>query len=247
MQRSDDLSYFVSPLNTALQRYQMNCPQRIAVFLAQVRHETASLTVFHQPLDNGAGSLHMIPSNWGYVCSAIPEVASAFGCSDCSCVSQYAADPLGSATTAAAKRVFAQPLIAFLSGAWWFAQGASTPAVFGWKGCGDLRLDADVGLGGIGPSDCHHTGYYQVTCCIFWTIGGSAGLQQRITYYNTALSVARNWGTSLAVEEVSDNQSPPKSNTEMIVASCIVGGILLITLIAVIVIFSRRLSRIESV
>jgi predicted chitinase len=33
----------------------MNTPLRIAAFLAQVRHETAGLTIFYQPLDNGAG------------------------------------------------------------------------------------------------------------------------------------------------------------------------------------------------
>jgi len=33
-------------------------------FIGQVTHETAYFTKFYQPLDNGRGALHMLPSNW---------------------------------------------------------------------------------------------------------------------------------------------------------------------------------------
>jgi hypothetical protein len=257
MQSSADFSRFVNPLNRALAEYGLNCPQRIAVFLAQVRHETAGLTIFHQPIDNGGGTLHMTPSNWLPACKAISKVAQAFdswgsangiSCGSCSCISGLAADPLGSRTGSAAKAVFADPDVAFLTGAWWFKSGAADPSIFGWKGCGDLRNDADVGLGSPGSSDCRHTGYYQVTCCIFWTIGGSAGMQQRIDFYNVALNVAKGWSTSRAEEESqSDYQLGDNKNVMILAIACGVGGLIIIVLLAIIVVMSRRISRVESV
>jgi len=252
MESSADFSQFVSPLNTALTRYSMNCPDRIAVFLAQVRHETAGLTVFHQPIDNGGGSLHMTPSNWGYACNAIPEVAAAFqkvdpSCGSCSCLDRLAANPLSAETTNFATNVFSDPLVAFLSGCWWFASGASNPSIFGWKGCGDLRIDADAGLGAAGSSDCHHTGYYQVTCCIFWTISGSAGLDQRIRYLNVANSVASGWTTSSALEDSTVDQTLNDKKVLILGISCGVTGLIIIILFAIIFVMSRRASRIEVV
>jgi len=203
MQSSADFSRFVAPLNAALKRYSMDCLQRIAVFLAQVRHETAGLTIFHQPADNGAGSLHMTPSNWLALCQGVPDIKQAFAskfpnCGNCECTSTMAANQFSADTTRAATEIFAAPNIAFLSGTWWFAQGSSLQSTLGWKGCGDLRRDSDVGLGAPGGSDCRHTGYYQVTCCVFWTIGSSAGMSQRITYYD----VAERWMSTNAAKAI---------------------------------------------
>jgi len=218
MQSSADFSRFVAPLNVALQRYSMNCLQRIAVFLAQVRHETAGLTVFHQPADNGAGSLHMTPSNWLYLCQGVPEIKQAFSskfpnCGNCECTTTMASNQFSADTTKAAVEIFADPNIAFLSGTWWFATGAGLQATLGWKGCGDLRLDSDVGLGGPGPSDCHHTGYYQVTCCVFWTIGSSSGMTQRIAYYEVAEKWLTNVAAARAFFEVSSDSETYSSAT----------------------------------
>jgi hypothetical protein len=257
MQSSADFSRFVAPLNSALKAYGMNCPQRIAVFLSQVRHDTAGLTIFHQPLDNGGGSLHMTPSNWLPACRNIPKVSQAFdswgrsngiSCSSCSCVATLASDPGGASTTNAARAIFADPDVAFLTGTWWFSSGAADPSIFGWKGCKDLRTDSDAGLGAPGGSDCTHTGYYQVTCCIFWTIGGSAGMQQRINYYNVALDVARRWTGSNAEEDAqSDYQLGDNKNVMILSIACGVGGLIILVLLAIIVVMSRRISRVESV
>lgn len=46
---------YLPHIETALNTYNMNTNLRIAAFLAQVRHETAGLTTFFQPADNGAG------------------------------------------------------------------------------------------------------------------------------------------------------------------------------------------------
>jgi len=252
MESNSDFSRFVDPINTALKRYDMTCPQRIASFLSQVRHETAGLTVFFQPIDSGAGTLHMIPGNWGFACAAIPELKSAFanaGCgSNCDCIPGLAADPLGATTQNYARSIFSDPLVAFLTGCWWFKEGAATPAIFGFKGCGDLRYNCDEGLGAAGPSDCHHTGIYQVTCCVFWTIGGSSGLTQRIAYYNTALNVATSWGSSNAAGDSSSSiQSSDNKNVVILGAVCGVGALIIVVLIAIIVVMSRRMSRVESV
>jgi len=248
-----DFSRVLGSINKALSRYQMNCKNRIAVWLSQVRHETASLTVYHQPADNGAGSLHMIPANWGYACKAIPEVKQAFaskfsGCGNCECTAGMATDPFGAAATKAALEIFSMPDVTFLTGAWWFAEGAKIPGIFGWKGCGDLRSDSDKGLGGRGSGDCKHSGYHQVTCCVFWTIDGSAGLQQRIAYYNTALRVMNSRAGANADDNATnfaDSDHPPSEATSpsvspMVIALILGGSVLFVGLIVAAIMIKLR-------
>jgi len=129
------------------------------------------------------------PANWGFACQAVPEIRNAFAqkfpnCGNCECANVPSAD-----TISGAVEIFSDPVVMWLSGTWWFSEGAKILSVFGFKGCGDLRLDSDAGLGAAGASDCSHTGYYQITCCVFYTITGAAGLPQRIQYYNLAKSV----------------------------------------------------------
>jgi hypothetical protein len=40
--------------------------------------------------------------------------------------------------------------------------------MLGFKECGDLRLDADIGIGTSDPA----TGYYEVSRCIFGSLNG---------------------------------------------------------------------------
>jgi hypothetical protein len=239
-----DLSRFISPLNNALARYGMDCPSRITAFLAQVRHETASLTIFHQPRDNGAGTLHMIPQNWGHVCRGVPEIRKLFAakfsnCGNCECTAQMVTDPMGAQASRAAKEIFADPVAAFFSGAWWFAEGARTREIFGWKGCGDLRTDADRGLGGAGGSDCKHSGFYQISCCVFWTIGGEAGMTQRIAYYNVAKSVITGGARALGDDSKTFSETTPVENglspvqIGLIAAGCLVVVAIIIVVVVV--------------
>jgi len=234
-----DLSQFVGPLNDALARYAMDCPNRITTFLAQVRHETASLTIFHQPRDNGAGSLHMIPQNWPLVCRAVPEIRAQFaqkfsGCGNCECTDLMKADPMGALATRGALEIFAQPIAMWYSGTWWFSEGAKNPVIFGWKGCGDLRLDSDVGMGGAGNGDCKHTGFYQVTCCVFWTIGGEAGIPQRSTYYNLAKSVIGG-SQAIAAGDKTYSDTTPVNQMEPAQIAGIVLGCVAFVVIAIVV------------
>ena len=53
----------------------MMCPLRAAAFLAHVRHETDGFRAQYQPLDMGAGAIHMIPYNFRLACRAIPVSA----------------------------------------------------------------------------------------------------------------------------------------------------------------------------
>jgi hypothetical protein len=245
-----DLSAWVNPVNTALSRYSLNSSRRIIAFLSQVRHETAGMTVFHQSMDNGGGLLHMVPSNWLGCCKAVPEIKQEFanryaGCSECSCVAAMAADPMGSRTTDAAINIFKKPLLAALSAGWWFDAGAI--AAFGWKGCTQpLRVYADQGRGNSGSSgDCYHTGDYQLTCCIFWTIGGAASLSQRLSYYDQAVSYAKSkWGYSGAeAEEITQFQMNPAVNVGIVIG-CAVGVIALV--MVVVALYLKRKHRLQA-
>jgi len=239
--QGQDLSQFVAPLNSALSRYAMDCPNRITAFLAQVRHETASLTIFFQPRDNGAGSLHMIPQNWAHVCRGVPEIRTMFAqrfanCGNCECTAQMVSNPMGAMATRAAKEIFAEPFAALLSGAWWFAEGAKTPEIFGWKGCGDLRLDADRGLGAPGGSDCRHSGYHQITCCVFWTLGGEAGLGQRIAYYDLARSVIGTGARAISGSGNTFSGTAEGVSLSSAMIAGIVGGCVALVVIVVVII-----------
>jgi len=163
---------YINDLNDVLNKYGLNTPLRRAGFLAQVRHETAGLTTFYQPLDGGAGAIHMLPANFRIACEDEPEIRDAFVRSFGSCRGGSDLD---------AGRLLANPRLAFLTGAWWMAQGGAK--ILGGP-CGDLRPVLDQGLGGQNPL----SGYYLVSRCIF---GGNfdAGLAQRVRYYDLARRV----------------------------------------------------------
>jgi len=191
----------------------------------------------------------MVPTNWGPMCLQVPEIKQMFAdkfpnCGNCECVPPMAVDQFGAASTRAATEIFATPLAAFLSGVWWFSDGARTPSLMGWKGCGDLRLDSDLGIGGAGASDCRHTGYYQVTCCVFWTIGGSAGLPQRLQYYAIAQNVIL--GASRALEgdtnsftETQSTNSGSQPTLPVLQIVAIAASVLFVAIVVVILVVVR--------
>jgi putative chitinase len=51
---------FVDPLNAAFERFEINTPQRIAMFLAQVGHESAGLTAVRENLNYKAATLSKV-------------------------------------------------------------------------------------------------------------------------------------------------------------------------------------------
>ncbi|PRP74011.1 hypothetical protein PROFUN_16455, partial [Planoprotostelium fungivorum] len=69
---------YINDLNDVLKKYNLNTPKRMAGFLAQVRHETAGLTTFYQPIDGGAGAIHMLPANFRIAREDVAEIKSAF-------------------------------------------------------------------------------------------------------------------------------------------------------------------------
>ncbi|GBG82692.1 hypothetical protein CBR_g36222 [Chara braunii] len=181
--------YYYPHLVKAMERFDLNCPDRIAAFLAQVRHETGGLGTLFQPSDCGAGGIHMIPSNFPsflsgegaladlvaqfqqYGLSAIPEASLALGTP---CTGQKLC----------ASKLVQLPENAFVTAAWWFATGARKNMAH--LGCQDLRLDADAGLGTASPP----TGFYQISQCIYGDITlPGCGMAQRVQYYNDALAV----------------------------------------------------------
>jgi hypothetical protein len=245
----NDLSGWVSALNTAAARYDLNTDKRWIGFLSQIRHETAAMTIFYQKIDNGAGVVHMVPSNWPDICADVPEVKAEFaaryaGCSECSCVGAMKADPMGARSTDAALNIFNKPLIGALSGGWWFDKGAYK--AFSWKGCTQpLKVYADQGIGAMGSGDCTHTGDYQLTCCIFWTVGSGSGLDQRLAYYREAQNYASSaWGYRAAEsEELTEYRMNPGVNAGIAIG-CVVGIVALI--VVIVALYIKRKHRLQS-
>lgn len=54
------LKEFVDPLNAAFEEFEINTPQRIAMFLAQVGHESGGLSVFSENLNYSGDRLKQI-------------------------------------------------------------------------------------------------------------------------------------------------------------------------------------------
>lgn len=54
---SQNLSRFIEPLNGAIEKYQINTPQRLAMFLAQAGHESAQLNATVENLNYSAKAL----------------------------------------------------------------------------------------------------------------------------------------------------------------------------------------------
>jgi hypothetical protein len=179
----NNCSGYLSHIITAMERYDLNCPVRIATFIAQVRHETAGLSTFYQPADNGAGAIHMIPANYRVACAQIPQMEAAFTEAFPSCTEANKCD-CGSDSEASV--IVGRPELAFLTGGWWFKTGSEQ--MLGFKECGDLRLDADIGIGTLDPA----TGYYEVSRCIFGSLN-DIGLTQRVNYFEAAWNVAKDF------------------------------------------------------
>eukprot|EP01029_Cantina_marsupialis_P028800 TRINITY_DN778016_c0_g1_i1.p1 TRINITY_DN778016_c0_g1~~TRINITY_DN778016_c0_g1_i1.p1 ORF type:complete len:311 (-),score=103.95 TRINITY_DN778016_c0_g1_i1:501-1433(-) len=178
---------FVSPVNTALSKYNLDCPKREAAFLAQIRHETAGFTSFIQTADDGAGAIHMLPANFRYACRKIPEIEEAFKTRFTTCTK---ADSCECGEDSEAAQLIAEPDFAFLTAAWWFDSGSAE--LLGKTECADLGSDADIGLGVWGPPQ---TGYNLISYCIK-PDDNPASLTQRNQYYDDAWAIAKDWETS---------------------------------------------------
>ncbi|KAL7751055.1 hypothetical protein RI367_003635 [Sorochytrium milnesiophthora] len=171
--------YYYPHVMEAMARYNMTSPQRIAAFLAQIRHETAGLSTLWQHLDNGAGGIHMIPTNFPAAIAGIPQLNNTFNV-------QYAGSlPLGNIASDTTLQYRVALFImraehAFLTAGWWFASGAQQ--ILGSNGCGDLRQDADSGIGEPNTP----SGYYKISLCIFGSLADQ-GLPQRVSYYQSAV------------------------------------------------------------
>ena len=130
----------------------MLTPLRVADFLAQVRHETAGLTILYQPADNGAGAMHMLPYNFRVACEDVPGMAEVFAAEFPTC---GRSNPCTCGTDVEAGLIVQRPEWAFRTATWWYTLGAAK--LMG-APCGDLRFDADVGRGTPGSSSRNDPG-----------------------------------------------------------------------------------------
>ncbi|KAI9221648.1 hypothetical protein BC828DRAFT_422212 [Blastocladiella britannica] len=165
---------------------------RLAAFMATLRHETAALGTLFQPLDGGAGGIHMIPANFQAAAAGIPRLADALTAEFGPMATLWTQIARGNTTAArVVGNVVMRPEHAFLTVGWWFVSGAQSVLA---GGCADLRGDADLGLG-TGTSDNAASGFYKVSRCVFGTLADE-GLAQRVSYYKQASAVANAYSPS---------------------------------------------------
>lgn len=175
-------------LNAALANNSMNCARRAAAFLATVRHETAGLISFIQPIDNGAGAFHMLPTNARVACESLPSLQDDLAERFSHCVPQQGESVCSCGADIDFALVIAKPSHAWNTAAWWMNGGAA--AIMG-NACVDLLAAADVGIGVPAPSPSDRegaTGFHLVSKCIFG-FAADAGMAQRLQYYNHAVEV----------------------------------------------------------
>ena len=254
---STELDGWLPHVNNLLINYDLQSDKRICAIMSQIRHETASMTVFYQSIDNGGGFVHMTPSNWPECCKGAPQVKAAFAaykwdgvnyCTDCSCTDWLKDHPSDVKTANAAKAIFGpnNKAAAAASAGWWFKFGASL--AFNWKGCNqDLKYYADQGKGSIQTgNDCKYTGNSQLTCCIFWTTGGGSGIDQRFKYYDEAVAYAKSaWGSTAFAESEELTQEKMHSGVNIGIAiGCTVGLVAIV--IVIVALYLKRKQRLQS-
>ncbi|KAJ3366105.1 hypothetical protein GGF31_008172 [Allomyces arbusculus] len=145
--------------------YGLCTPARFAVFIGQIAHETARLTVFQQPADGGAGAIHMIPANWPYAFAGLNL-------------------PFSATDSAANLATMLDPKVMYRMAAWWFVDGAAT--IMG-RRCAGMATWADQ----LDPNADLTTGANravldQSNSCLFG-LGFDNGANQRYNYIQTAL------------------------------------------------------------
>jgi len=166
-------SQYLDAILTNLESYNLNCPARIAGYLAQIRHETASLQTMFQCRDNGAGAIHMIPVNYRVACEQLPNLKAAF-------VARYGtslgcnggADP-------EASQIVSCPNFAFETAGWWMSGGGSVCP-------NDVLVDELDKCATVGTDD---SGFRKVSRCIL----GVSDPGQRDQFYLDALALARDF------------------------------------------------------
>lgn len=174
----ENCAQYVPHINTALKEGYMACPLRLSAFIAQARHATDGLKFLKSASSNGAGAIHLQPSNFRLACQQVPELKTAF-------TNEFGGCDISSSEHAAAANIVARPEYAFRVAVWWFATGSAQ--LLG-DPCGDLRFDSDYGLGGAPHFTTRQSpgvGYQKVTTCIA-SFGVDPGRQQRADYYVAA-------------------------------------------------------------
>ena len=133
----NNCAQYLPHINTALKEGHMQCALRTSAFIAQARHATDGFKYLKSASSNGAGAIHLQPSNFPLACEQVPELKTAF-------ISAFGTCQISTAQQGAAANIVAQPQYAFRVAVWWFVRGSAQ--LLG-SPCGDLRFDSDYGLG----------------------------------------------------------------------------------------------------
>ena len=124
--------------------FYLRTDSQVAAFVATVYHETDILRTFYQPIDGGAGAIHMTPTNLRIACNNINTFdlmlmqelqPVCFGESACPCATDVQLSSIVNRSIA----------LSFLTAGWFFPTGART--VYGSDACSRLDVVASEGLG----------------------------------------------------------------------------------------------------
>eukprot|EP00300_Choanocystis_sp_HF-7_P014241 c18619_g1_i1.p1 GENE.c18619_g1_i1~~c18619_g1_i1.p1 ORF type:complete len:601 (+),score=43.92 c18619_g1_i1:1-1803(+) len=207
--RSTGCNDILQPMFAAMANYGITqSPSRVVAFTATVMHETDIFRTFLQPIDLGAGALHMLPANLEVACTHIEAFNTAVRQNASSC---FSGDFCQCATPERLANVVNESLqLAFDTGAWWFPEGSFL--ISQEAACENLNIYADDGLGTAGTveiaskASCNFaTGFFRVSCCVFGGLSGGIGMEQRTEYYQGFRSALT---TCLAQPDASTTPSP---------------------------------------
>jgi hypothetical protein len=175
---------YLRPLIQAMEIYDLNCsPNRIAFFLAALKHETASLTIMKNPTDGGAGGFHVLPVYFPRLLVDIPALYKEYKAKleNEKPLQDFAAFAASSGPSDPFMQkvgdMIALPDFTFLVAGWWVKYGATK-----FQSCSDLRITMDGG----------GNNFDSFTKCIFGS-GQDLGQNQRIAYYQSVAQVSKNW------------------------------------------------------
>ncbi|KAI9179950.1 hypothetical protein H9P43_005297 [Blastocladiella emersonii ATCC 22665] len=158
-------------ISQAAALYDMCSPKRLGLFLGNVAHESAELTIFEQPLTGGRGAIQMIPKNWALAFKDLNDPA----------VTARLQGNLGR-TDAPAQEVMLDAKVMYRIAAWWFKGGAAQLMA---PSCATLysyadRLDVGPGSAqrGDAPTPENAAVLGQATACISGNAADPANVQR---------------------------------------------------------------------
>lgn len=155
--------------------------------IAMARVETDALSSLLDQSTSTAGAIHLSETQLRTCCRYMQSMSDSFAQQFPTCENRTV-DPCSCGSPSEVALLSSQGYLAFRVTVWWFMHGATLYSDTG-DSCGDLRFDADVGVGrkpdSLSPGDTG-SGFHKILSCR----GGSLATTDRaaaVEYYNAAL------------------------------------------------------------